>query len=122
MSWSGGTDNLDPGVRDAYHAVTWLERKASGWLILRFLNRNPRRDNELRRYGPRGAVDLARMRAMQGWLVILFVPAVAVSIAFGFPTLIWVFLVLVLLAVVGLRAALRAAREGRRWRSQHGID
>ena len=64
MSWSGGINGLDPEVRAAYERVPWLERKASGWFILRVLNRSPRRAKALERYGPTGAVGLARMWAI----------------------------------------------------------
>ena len=120
MSWSGSTCELDPRVRDAYEEVPLLERKASGWLILRGLTRNPTRARELERYGPRGAVGLARMRAMQGWGYIVFVPVVALS--FVLPDALWLVILIGIPFLGVVIFGVRAASEGRRWRSEHGID
>lgn len=122
VGWTGGVAALNPAVRAAYENVPWLERRVSGWIILRMLNRNPRRVRELERYGPRGAVGLARLRAVQVWVVILFVPIVAPSIAFGPPNAFW--LLLAVIVVVGATSifARRVANEGKRWRSDHVTD
>lgn len=117
-----GVDGLDPAVRMEYERVPWLERKASGWLILRVLNRNPRRARELERYGPKGAVGLARMRAFQGWGYPVFVLTAVVAVALGPGDAFWVFLILFALCVGIFITGLGAAREGRRWRADHEID
>ena len=122
VSWSGGTNGLEPEVRAAYERVPWLERKASGWFILRVLNRNPRRARVLERYGPTGAVNLARMWAMYPWILVIGLLLTVTSFfAYTAVVLAVVLLLPLELAVIWI-ASYRFARRGRRWRSEHGID
>ena len=122
MSWSGGINGLDPEVRAAYERVPWLERKASGWFILRVLNRSPRRAKALERYGPTGAVGLARMWAIYPRILVFGLLLTVISF-FAYTEVVFavVLLLPLELAVIWI-AGYRFARRGRRWRSKRGID
>ena len=67
-------------------------------------------------------MGLARMRAMQGWGFILFLPVVILSVVFGPPNAFWALLVVLVVILVAVIAGRRVAGEGKRWRSEHGID
>jgi hypothetical protein len=96
-----------------------LERVFFGALIRRQLRRGGRRERELDRYGPKGAVDLCRGRAIQMYMLGFAVLATVLSIiGRGVEAAVVVGLI-ALLMVAGIWRAIRASAEGRRWRRTH---
>ena len=121
VTWSGGTANLDPAVRVCFDATPWLERKLSGWMVLRILSHNPRRAREIERYGPAGAVDLARARAWQLWIVITLIPWLVLQVFGVADGGVGSFLAYVALSfLLSISRLVAARREGRRWRASRG--
>lgn len=93
-----------------------LERTFLGPLIRRQLTRGGRRRRELERYGPAGAVDLCRVRALQVYMLGFAVLATVLAVTgFGIEAAL-IFGLMVLLAVAAISRAIRGAAEGRRWR------
>lgn len=67
-------------------------------------------------------MGLARMRAVQGWCFILLFPIVIASVVFGPPNAALALLVVFVFTLVIAIAELRVAGEGKRWRSENGIE
>lgn len=103
--------------RDPLDSLTWAEQVIFGRLILRQLDRAPRIQQELRKYGPEGTVRLCSARAFGIFEVVLGVVAVAL-IASGEALAGWLFVILLwVLCTLGVMRLVSAAKAGERWRS-----
>lgn len=98
-------------------SLTQAEQAICGRLILRQLDRAPRIEQELKKYGPEGAVRLCSARALGVYEIALVVVALTL-IASGAGLAGWLFVILFwLVAVLGITRLISAAKAGRRWRS-----
>lgn len=103
--------------RNPLDSLTRAEQVIFGRLILRQLDRAPRIQQELRKYGPEGTVRLCSARAFGIFEVVSVVVAVAL-IASGEALAGWLCVILFwLLCALGIIRLVSAARAGRRWRS-----
>ena len=97
--------------------LTWAEQVICGRLILRQLDRAPRIQQELAKYGPEGTVRLCSARALGIFEGVLVVVAVALAVS-GQELAGLLFVILSLLTgALGMMRLVSAAKAGRRWRS-----
>jgi hypothetical protein len=107
-------------ARHAMSSLTRVERVVCGPLIRRQLDRGPRTDREIAKYGPVGAVRLCSARAIIVYMCpvgfigigLSFVGSAATGFAVSLP---FVFLVLVL-GIGAISRTASASVAGRRWR------
>jgi hypothetical protein len=98
-------------------SLTRIERIVCGPLIRRQLDRNPRADREIAKFGPVGEVRLCRARAM----IVYAYPLGFIGVGLSFVgstapgTGVAVFLLLVL-GIVAISRIVSASVAGRRWR------
>jgi hypothetical protein len=103
--------------QEALGSLAWAERVVCGQLILRQLDRAPRIQQELRKYGPEGTVRLCSARALGIYELVLGVVAVAL-IALGEALAGWPLMILVwLLCALSIMRLISAGKAGKRWRS-----
>jgi hypothetical protein len=101
---------------DPLDSLTWAEQVIFGRLILWQIDRAPRIQQELRKYGPEGTVRLCSARAFGIFEVALAVVAVALIASGDLAG--WLFVILFwLLCTLGIKRLVSAAKAGKRWRS-----
>jgi len=98
-------------------SLTWVERVICGPLIRRQLDRNPRTEREIAKYGPVGEVRLCSARTM----ILCAYPLGFIGIGLSFvgnpPAGTGVAVVLLLvLGIVAISRIASASVAGRRWR------
>jgi hypothetical protein len=106
----------NPEVVAAFESLWAIERLVSGRLITRQLRLNPRRDREIAKYGPEGAVRLCAARAIFTWMLPIGVAALALALVGNDRASGVLFAVLGLAFLLMLLRNLRAAASARRWR------
>ena len=108
-------------MRVGLESLTLIERLLCRRLIVRQLRVSPRGGRDLRWFGPTGLVKISSARALNVFIFVLGVVAVALSFTQVGPAAhitVWT-LILLLLALVIVRS-LSAAREGKRYRRATG--
>jgi hypothetical protein len=104
-------------VQNAFESVPAFERFVCGALIQRQLDRSPRIEMEIAKYGPDGAVKICSARTI--WLYMSLVIFIVIGLTFaganrvGLVALILAFL----LSILAVSRAVSAGMAGRRWRA-----
>ena len=112
-------EHLERDVQPWFEELPAVERLLCGRLIIRQLARGSERASLRTRYGPKGSVEIARMRAVQIYAFGVAIVAMALAFA-GFASAAVAFFVLLAVLVVALAwRGWIAAQEGRRWRAEH---
>ena len=113
---TGAIEELDPATRDAVRRITWIEELTCSWLIVRQLTRGGRRVKERERYGPKGAVEICRARAIMVYIVVVAVLGTLLRFT-GLPGVIPAFLLVMSFLIAVMSRLVAAVRAGKQWRS-----
>jgi hypothetical protein len=97
-------------------SLSRLERAVCGPLIRRQLDRNPRADREIAKYGPVGEVRLCSARAMQAYMYPVVFVGIGLAIAGANVACGIAVLVVFVVGIIAISRVASASVAGRRWR------
>jgi hypothetical protein len=108
-------------ARIALVTLNSVEKFLCRRLILRQLDRDPRMDRELTKYGPVGMVYLCSARAAQVYMYALAIPTLAFTFAGveAVSTPLWI--LFLLFAGFSIFRSISSAKAGKTWR-KHGTE
>lgn len=111
-------DNLSrESARHALASLPRFERLVCGALIRRQLDRGPRADRSIAKYGPEGAVRLCSARAIQAYMYPVCFVAIGLTFAQANLAAGVAVTVLFVMFIAGISRVASAALAGRRWRT-----
>lgn len=97
-------------------SLSRLERAVCGPLIRRQLDRNPRADREISKYGPVGEVRLCSARAIQVYTYPVIFIGIGLALAGATVASGIAVLVVFVVAIIAISRLASASVAGRRWR------